>query len=45
MKQSKYCRNLNLKKTKNIFGVLANILCDRHQMDVCISVIIYEYSI
>ena len=36
---------LRSKIKKVLFCVLATLLCDCHQMDVCISVIIYGYGI
>lgn len=35
-------RRINVELRVKKRSVLANILCDSHQMDVCISVIIYE---
>lgn len=34
-----------IAESKKHILCLSNVLCDCHQMDVCISVIIYEYSI
>lgn len=38
-------RNQEYLNQKSTILCLSNFLCDCHQMDVCISVIIYEYSI